>query len=765
MTDHSHANGERFRAAGAVLALAAVGLAYEVALTRLFSLIFQYHYVFLIVSLAVLGLGIGAAIGHLTRRRAADAALGGVAIALGVGLIGVAAALAAMRSADRVTLAAGLGLLPFVALGWLNATIFARYAVYSALLYGADLFGAVLGLLGALALVETVGAFGSVLALASVAALAAALLAWRSARGLAAGAGLLAAFGVGLAFSGTVEYDPARLQDAPPDKTMTHVLQDPSADAEVLDTRWSTFARVDLVRIADEGLRYVFTDAGAGSVMVRYDPANPGEAAWLEANADNLPFAIAPQPESVLILGAGAGKDVIQARLAGAESITAVEINPTMVELTNDYADYTGDVFHLPGVTTVVTDGRNYVERSDTRYDLIYLNLVYSQAATPGAAALAENYIFTREALAAYWDHLTEDGRLGAVTHNGPEGIRLFLGALDMLQREGFSLREALDRVTLTARRTTDPQARTTIVTVNRAPWTPERAQALRSLIEARGMSILYIPHINEELLGGLATGDLTLAQYIAGNEEFNYFPTTDDRPFFYHLDPGLPPALNTLLRAVVVLSLLYGALVVVTWDARQGPLDRRVAWFVYFGLLGAGFMLVEIPLIQRFNLLLGAPTLALSAVIGGMLLGASMGSLFSGRFAPARLPRLVTIAALATGVGVLAGTALYPALIDLALPLPLGARTALTVVLLLPLGFVMGIAFPSGLRLAGVTDPAGIPAHWGANAVASTLGSTLATVLAMSYGFTTALLLGAALYLAVTLYVWGLIGRRYAVS
>lgn len=765
MTGHSHPNGERFRAAGALLALAAVGLAYEVALTRLFSLIFQYHYVFLIVSLAVLGLGIGAAIGHLTRGRATDTALGGVAIALGVGLIGVAAALASLRSADRITLAAGLALLPFVALGWLNATIFARYAAHSALLYGADLFGAVLGLLGALALVETVGAFGSVLALASVAALAAALLAWRTARALVAGAGLLAALGIGLAIGGEVEYDPARLQDAPPDKTMTHVLQDPAADAEVLDTRWSTFARVDLVRIADEALRYVFTDAGAGSVMVRYDPSNPGEAAWLEANADNLPFAIAPPPEHVLILGAGAGKDVIQARLAGAESITAVEINPTMVELTNAYPDYTGDVFHLPGVTTVVTDGRNYVERSDERYDLIYLNLVYSQAATPGAAALAENYIFTREALAAYWDHLAEDGRLGAVTHNGPEGIRLFLGALDMLQSDGFSLREALDRVTLTARRTTNPQERTTIITVDRAPWTPERAQALRDLIEARGMSILYIPHINEELLGGLATGDVTLAQYIAGNEEFNYFPTTDDRPFFYHLDPGLPPALNTLLRAVVVLSLLYVALVVVTWDARQGPLSRRAAWLVYFALLGAGFMLVEIPLIQRFNLLLGAPALALSAVIGGMLLGASAGSLFSGRFAPARLPRLVTAAALATGAGVLAVTALYPALIDRALPLPLGARAAITIALLVPLGFVMGVAFPSGMRLAGRTDPAGIPAHWGANAVASTLGSTLATVLAMSYGFTTALLLGAALYLVVALYAWGMIGRRYAVS
>lgn len=764
MTSQLRSRRELFRVAGAVMALAAVGLAYEVTLTRLFSLIFQYHYVFLIVSLAVFGLGIGAALGYVTRGRARAGALGPVALALSVALIGTAVALAGIRSASLTGLAAAIGLVPFLALGWLNATIFGRYAPHSALLYGADLFGAALGLAASLALVQTVGAFGSVLVLASAVALAAALLAWDGRRAVLLAAGALAVLGIGLAAADVVRFDPAALRDAPPDKTMTHVLRDPAARAELIDTRWSAFARVDLVRIADEALRYVFTDGGAGSVMVRFDPANPDEAAWLEANTDNLPFAIAPRPRRVLILGAGAGKDVIQARLAGAEAITAVEINPTMVALTNDYAGYTGDVFRLPGVTTVVTDGRNYVERSNAQYDLIYLNLVYSQAATPGAAALAENYIFTREALAAYWDHLSADGRIGAVTHNGPEGIRLFLGALDMLQREGYSLREALDRVTLTARRTTDPQARTTVVTVDRAPWTPERAQALRDLIAGRGMSILYIPHVNEQLLGGLATGDVTLEQYIAGNEEFNYFPTTDDRPFFYHLQPGLPDALATLLRAVIALGLLYVMVVIIAWNPRQAALGRRAAWLGYFALLGAGFMLVEIPLIQRFNLLLGAPALALIAVIGGLLLGASAGSLLSGRVPLARLPRLVTVAALATGLGVLAGAALYPALIARALPLPLALRLALTVLMLAPLGVAMGTAFPSGMRLAGVADPGGIPAHWGANAVASTLGSTLATVLAMSYGFRAALLLGAAIYLVVALYAWGVIGGRHAV-
>lgn len=761
MAEPTTARSEVYRVASALLALAAIGLAYEVLLTRLFSLIFQYHYVFLIVSLAVLGLGLGAGVGHATRSRVTPRALAGGALTAAVLLIVAAIVFARLPSASLTELAAGVALLPFMALGWLNANLFARYARHSALLYGADLLGAVLGLLAALGLVQTVGAFDGVLILGSIAALAALLLAGRRSRPLLALAVALIVAGPLLAGLGVAPYNPVNLRDAPPDKTLIHVLRNPDAGARLVETRWSPFARVDLVQIADEALRYVFSDAGAGSVMVRYDPQRPDGAAWLRDNVDYFPFLTGETPERVLILGAGAGKDVVQARLAGAARIEAVEINPAMVALTNDYAGYTGDVFHLPGVQVAVTDGRNYVERAEQRYDLIYLNLVYSQAATPGAAALVENYIFTREALTAYWEHLTDDGRLGFVTHTGPEGIRLFIGVLDMLQRQGYSLREALDRVTLVARRTDDPQTRVTVVTAQRQPWTQEGIAALRATIAQRGnLSILYLPHVAEDLLGGLATDEVTLAQYIAGNPEFNYQPTTDDRPFFYHLQPGLPAVLVTLLRAVLILALFYLAFVFVAWDARRDSIAQRSLWVGYFGLIGVAFMLVEIPMIQRFNLLLGTPALALVVVIGGMLLGGSAGSLFSGRYDERRLPRAIALATLSAGVVVGASAFVYPALMRWALPWALGLRVAFSLALLLPIGFVMGMAFPGGMRLVNRLDANGIPVHWGANAVASTIGTTLATVIAMTEGFRLALLVGAGLYLAVALLMFAMGGR-----
>jgi hypothetical protein len=229
---------------------------------------------------------------------------------------------------------------------------------------------------------------------------------------------------------------------------------------------------------SDETFRYVFTDAGAGSIMVPYN-GDDDAIAWLRDDIEYLPFLADPENTGrVLILGAGAGRDVLMARLAGAEAITAVEINPTLVDITRDTADYNGSVFDLPGVQTIVTDGRNYIERSDAVYDLIYANVVYSQAAAPGSAALAENYIFTREALATYWNRLSENGHIGFVTHHGIEGLRLLVAALDMLRDDGKTVQEALRHVALVSINTGAAETRTSVVMVSRQPWTSQQANS-----------------------------------------------------------------------------------------------------------------------------------------------------------------------------------------------------------------------------------------------------------------------------------------------
>ncbi len=759
ITDQTQLAGRTRWILAAIFLLAAVGLAYEVTLTRLFSVIFQYHYVFLIVSVSIMGLGIGAALatGLMRAKHWQDewADLTYAAILLAFLLIGVALVVSQLRSSSLMMVMLIAAVLPFVGIGFLNALIFAAFARHSGVLYAADLLGGAFGLGAAFALITWFGAFEAVIALAVVSAGAAGVLAAISCqRPLQTRTlGILLLLGLGFLANrviGFIQFSPMSVEDAPPDKTLMWTLQQ-DASAAIVETRWDPFARVDMVETGDESLRYVFTDAGAGSTMVRYD-GDPEAVAWMQQEVAYLPFTVSPEAtDRVLILGAGAGRDVLMARLAGADSITAVEINPALVDLTRDSAEYNGNILDLAGVQTVITDGCNFAERTDETYDLIYANIVYSQAAAPGNSALAESYIFTREALRTYWHHLTESGRIGFATHHGIEGLRLVIAALDMLQREGMTTQQALQHIALASLRSGDPQTRTSVVMLMRQLWTPEQTQAFVDAAHTAGAGLLYMPGFQEMGLEGLALGAITLDEYITANADlYNYIPTTDDQPFFYQFTPGPPPGLSDLLLISVLAAFGYLSWLIFFFVRRDRLQWKRASLAPYFALLGAAFLLIEIPLIQRFNLLLGQPVLSLVAVIGALLVGGGIGSLVSSRFAIETLPRLVTRFAGAVAIGAMLSTIIYPAIIGWALPLELPARLIVTVLALLPLGFLMGIPFPSGLRLAHQVDSQGVAAFWGANAVTAVLGSALAMALAITAGFSTAVLVGAALYLLV---------------
>jgi hypothetical protein len=195
------------------------------------------------------------------------------------------------------------------------------------------------------------------------------------------------------------------------------------------------------------------------------------------------------------------------------------------------------------------------------------------------------------------------------------------------------------------------------------------------------------------------------------------------------------------------LIAFAYLSWLVFFFVRRDGQQWKRASLAPYFAVLGAAFLLVEIPLIQRFSLLLGQPVLALVAVIGALLVGAGLGSLLSSRFPVESLPRIVTVFGLALAAAVVLSLFIYPAIIRWALPFDSAVRLGVTVIALAPLGFLMGVLFPAGLRVAHEADPRGVAAFWGANAATAVLGSTLAMVLATTLGFSAALVFGALLY------------------
>lgn len=735
-----------FPPAAILFVVSAGALAFEVLLTRLFSLSFQYHYAFLSVSLAILGLGIGALLSHRLGF-AADPARSRAGLALSVLAFAISLPLAAVLY-SRAPSSAGyfshilIGLLPFIPAGMFSAGLYAAHSKYGAFLYASDLLGGVTGLALSIIILNRLGAYNSAFFLGSLTALGALFVA-RSAR-LRLASILCAA----MLLSGLLINRQQALFDlpksgasAPLDKVMYHILADPDQGARIIETSWSPFARVDLVQTNAVDQMYVFTDAGAGSYMIRFN-GDLEEVAWLRDQIEYLPFLNGPV-ERTLVLGAGAGKDVLQALLAGSREIIAVEINPAMVNLTRRYSAYNGSILDREGVSTVVTDGRNFVERAGDRYDLIYLNMVYAQANTPGSAALNEAYVFTEQAFRAYWRKLAPRGRLAIVSHQALEGSRALMTAIGSLEKEGLRPADVLARSALVMYPDDDPTRRISVLVLRKSPWAEEEMAGFTQDAAARGMQALYVPGVFEITLRGLTTNEVNLEKFLS-DAEYNIAPTTDDSPFFYNLDPGLPGPLVTLLVAVFAFIAVY---LVISVFNRHTPSTWQ---FAYFGLIGVGFMLIEAPLIQRGILLLGNPTLTLAVVVGALLLSAGIGSLVSGRWPEEKLLAWVARAALITAGIAVVLVLFQPPLIRSLLPAALGWRVLASAAMLAPLGLALGVPFSSGLRLAGREHPEAVSLLWGWNAITSVLGSAAAAIIAMLLGFSWAMGLGAICYLVL---------------
>ncbi len=736
----------RLNAGLGLFLLSAAGLAFEVTLTHLFSLIFQYHFAFLAVSTAILGLGLGAMAGYRMRVPHANQVpdwLSQAAAILAIALPLVVILFSLTGFVPGYILQILLGACPFVVTGLITARLYEFFDKDAAWLYAFDLCGAAFGLVGAIGLLDIMSAANVSFVLALVAGGAALVfsLGKRSRMWIPLGAAGLALLCLVVnLFTRVVDLPRVSASTVPPDKTMLRLLTDPST-SKLVDSTWSSFARVDLVTGSDPNQMYAFTNAGAGSYMIRFD-GDLSKVDWLKDQVEYLPF-VNFTPQKTLILGAGAGKDVLQALLSGSKDITAVEINPAMVAITRKHADYNGSIFDYPGVTTVVADGREYLDRSGSNYDMIYLNLVYSQAPSPGSNALSEAYIFTTPAFKLYWDHLAPDGRLAIVAHQGLEGARSTITAIKALTLEGMTAKDALKHLALLMYNSNDPNQATTVMILQKKAFTTDETTSLQKQAASVGMSPMFLPGVYETLFQSLATGESTLEQFLV-QTDYNLFPTTDDSPFFFNLNAGTPQPLTILLiiaGAALLLSLAY---LLIT---RNRPTGRQL---FFFGGLGLGYILIEVPLIQRTLLLVGSPTLAMVVVLASLMVSGGVASYLSSRWGTEGLWKKLSLAALLVAV-LAAGLAyLQPGLITVLEPMSAAGRILLGSLSLVPLGLLMGVPFANGLRLGGLTNRRTLPYLWGWNAVTSVAGSALAATLAIWSGFTMVLLAGALCYLVV---------------
>jgi hypothetical protein len=763
-------------------------LADEVALTRLFSVVLQYHFVFLAISLAICGLGLGGLVRQLARRSPFDALVFG---AVGFALANTVALVVLVRwvfpfELDRVWIAAGILLAPFVLAGVFFAELFSRSPEQAAGLYAADLLGAGLAAVAVVGMLQVSGAVGSILGSSALAGLGGALAARSRSGRRVSFAAALAPLLMLTADSSTHFLDvyrvpaSARIVNSGLATSLFLDLARPAAERPtILTTEWNAFARTDVVEHPMfGGLRKksypVYTNGNVPTNMLRIDAdlrvtdARLAAASLLKNGVlppvCDFAFGLGPS-RRVLSIGPGGGMDVLLALLHGAEEVEGAELNPSILDIMRRYADFNGHLYERADVHVVTAEGRSYVRQSKAAFDLIYAALTQT-VTDSGATALMESYVFTVEGFRDYWSHLTPGGYLAVVTHEAALAARLVGSAVAMLGREGIREPDALRHLLLVDGG--HPPYRFLVVLKKQAIDSVE-SEALASQARGREIVVVHRPWAKDGLFtpverGERTTGDI-LESIEARNPGFSIQPTTDDRPFFYDVQRGIPPALLGLLAGAAVLVLLFS--VAFLSVRRTGATAVQMAPFIlYFAALGVGFLLIEVALIQKLILLLGYPTLALTISLFSLLSGAGLGSATSRRISTLRTSDAAAHAAILVAFLVVAlawflGGRFAGALLDW----PLGLRIALVVVVLGFLGFLLGRPFPLGIRRLSQVSPVDIPWMWGVNGLFSVVGSLGAACLGKLLGFQAVLLLGAVIYLILGIALLASRARKESVT
>ncbi|MGA7929559.1 MAG: hypothetical protein WCA20_26595 [Candidatus Sulfotelmatobacter sp.] len=750
----------------------------ELSLTRLFSVVLFYHFAFLAISIALLGLGAGGVFAYLFKNRLARTDTRTLAARLCIdSSILVFVALEVVLHVPVMLTATGpnflhltaiyvAAALPFFLTGVQFAVIFARETRHISRLYGADLGGGALACLALVPFLNWLGGPNTIL-VASVALTAAALV-WTASRiGRRVAFALLAGFLMLIA---------ANFSDRLIDVVYAKgVFRDP---AWVEFARWNALSRVEVDRVGP-ATKAIVIDADASTFIMNCDLAHWHDTDWeddLMSQPPALANVLRPRGEFAII-GPGGGVDVLRAVANGSPSVTGIEINPIIADtiMRGRYAAYSQHLYQHPHVHILVTDGRSYLRSTPQQFDVVQMTLVDTWASTAaGAFALSENNLYTVEAFREYFEHLKPDGMI-AITRwefrHPREALRVVSVAIEALHNLGVT--EPARHFIVASGGPLDEDGIPVVVLAKKSAFTTEEESAVRAHFEEYDeLDPLYLPS---------SPAKNPFADLIASNDPYrfaqsyayNVSPVTDNAPFFFFtLKPGQIlgqrgqrhsvdwkvnlGVLVLVLVLVISLAAVLGFLVLplAIKSGRQSPLP-----LLYFVAVGLGYILVEIAFIQRFVLFLGHPTYALTVVIFLLMLASGAGSLFSRRWLPrtemAWMPITLVIAALLVDVFFL------PNWLEAWMGLGLYSRIVVSGLLLAPLGFVMGMPFPTGLRalaarrvldvpggVTGKNEDNAVEWAWAMNAAASVLGSVLAMVIAIQFGLNVTLACGVAAYL-----------------
>jgi len=723
------------------LGLSALSLStilFEVALTRISSVLLYSHLTAVVIAACLAAVGVGAAWARRRLPPEASPDPGFLARAAswtaGSGLV---ALVAVVKSPAGFYLC--LFTIPFFFFGAFAGAVYAL-AGAPRLTYAADLAGGAAGALLAVLLLRRLGEIDAALAavvLMSVGAfIVGSSLRSRPPLWLVASPVLLVA---NLAL-------PAPLLAIDPFADFGFrphlVRQTQDRGGRVLATAHDAYARTDIVATDEPWVRYLFTDRMHTARAVRWDGRSPRFAdpeAERLARLKGLAFR-ALAPERVLVLGAGGGFDVALALQAGARSVDAVEINGAMIAFTRSLGAFAGNVYDRPEVRVHEAEARRFVRSAPDKWDLISLSLLETDPATVRASAGYQSWVFTIEAVDEYLARLRPGGILAIVQNTESLEEKTVATVLAALARRGLGTAEAFGRIVVLALPLGEANPFARLVLVSREALEPMRREEIAGAARETGIVTRFLSGVaSSEPYVSLASGATPPPVWIRRNAD-RLDPPTDDAPFFYDVHRALP-FLFVITGGVATVLL---ALALARERARADGVPIAGAFAA--AALGVGFMMLQSASIARGQFLLGRPSLAVALAVGGMLLAAGCGSLLS-TLAGGPRPRVrLALGGAAVALAVAADAGLWPRVMAFA---PGASTAGLTVVVL---GLVASIALPAGLCFPACVEvwgggSSGPAALYAASSLASVIGASAATPVAMGYGLSAVFVAAACCY------------------
>lgn len=769
----------------------------EFTLTRVLSVALWYHFAFMIISVALLGFGVSGVVLSLSKKLNSgdtDKLLTILSICYGASVM-ICFILMNKIPFDPFSLLTEpvqflylplyylLITIPFFFAGLIISILISRFKSHVSKLYFFDLTGAGLACAAFVLLLPEAGGNGTIIFVAAFGFLAAMVFGYEKYKSLVLVSVILA----GISFTFLIDADHRFPINVTANKIYGNFIKD--RPDLLIRSEWNTFSKIDVMKDEDkpaDGYDLYLAVIDAGNATTNIPNVKSFPLKGKPADASNLAFALKDSADKVFIIGSAGGGEILTGLYHNAKNITAVEINGVLNDMIkNDLSYWTGPLIkNNKNVKLITDDARSVLSSKRIAYDVIIsAHTISSSAVSSGAMSMVENYILTKEAVKDYLNHLEKNGVLYI---SRPETqIPKLINTLKQARFENSKgIEDSKKNFIIFRRPPNDFEGDKSFlagVLYKKDGFEQNEILDVRLESSSLGVEILYDPITEvQSIYKNIIESD---NRNFSGELHQNTEPATDDKPFFdqnigfanltfdgiketFSQDDKAilalkdKPVAETTLLAILIQCIIAAGLFIILplkffkKEKNKNDKDNRTEeysadkkYLLYFACLGFGYIILQICLIQKFTLFLGHPVITLLTVVSTMLIGSGLGSFFSQKFFAKKVKRLYIIFGIISAMIISIGI-FTPFLYESIVRLDPVWRVVISVLIILPLGFFIGMPFPLGISFILPHEKRFVSFAWGVNGFFSVIGTVSAIIFAMIFGFKFVFILAAVIYI-----------------